>query len=341
MKLEELGEFGFIDRLAGQTKARTGVVLGIGDDAAILAPAAGKVTLATSDMLVEGVHFDLALSDPRTLGRKSLAVNLSDLAAMGAQPRHALLSLAIPPALPVEFLDAFTSGFLALADEFQVALVGGDTCASRGGLVISVTALGEQHPGLVVRRSTARVGDLVLVTGTLGDSALGLELLRQGVRSGRTVERHLDPLPRVAAGIRLAEAGLATAMIDISDGLLADLCHVLDLSGVGARLDLSRLPLSAECRHHLATGGNDPLVLPLAGGEDYELLFTAAPEREAVIRSVLAGCGVQVTVIGEIIAGAGVSMTDLAGNPYFPARLGYNHFGITRDAASSRLPEVT
>jgi len=335
VKLEELGEFGFIDRLAGQVKAWPGVVLGIGDDAAILAPAAGKVTLATSDMLVERVHFDLALSDPHTLGRKSLAVNLSDLAAMGAQPRHALLSLAVPSAIPVEFLDAFTSGFLASANEFQVALVGGDTCASKGGLIISVTALGEQYPDLVVRRSTARVGDLVMVTGNLGDSALGLELLRQGIRSGKAVERHLDPLPRVAAGLRLAEAGLVTAMIDVSDGLLADLGHILDLSGVGAHLDIARLPLSEECRHHVSTDRKDPYGLPLAGGEDYELLFTAMPEREASIRSVLADCGVPVTVIGEIIAGGGVSMTDPAGNPYHPSRLGYNHFGTTRDAASS------
>ncbi|GFE57268.1 thiamine-phosphate kinase [Geobacter sp. AOG1] len=331
MKLEELGEFGFIDRLAGQVKARPGVMLGIGDDAAILAPTASKVTLATSDMLVEGIHFDLALTDPFTLGRKSLAVNLSDLAAMGAQPRHALLSLAIPPALPVEFLDEFTRGFLALADEFQVALVGGDTCASRGGLVISVTALGEQCPDLVVRRSTACAGDLVLVTGSLGDSALGLEFLRQDIRSGRAVERHLDPLPRVAAGLRLAEACLATAMIDVSDGLLADLGHILDLSGVGARLDLARLPLSEECRHHVSVDRKDPFALPLAGGEDYELLFTALPEREALVRSELADCGVPVTVIGEITADRGLSLTDPAGNPYHPERQGYNHFGTIRN----------
>lgn len=327
MKLEELGEFGFIDRLAGQVKERTGVVLGIGDDAAILAPAAGKVTLATTDMLVEGIHFDLALSDPHTLGRKSLAVNLSDLAAMGSHPRHALLSLAIPPALPVEFLDEFNHGFLALAAEFRVALVGGDTCASRKGLVIAVTVLGEQYADTVVRRSTARVGDMILVTGSLGDSALGLELLRQGIRSGQGVERHLDPRPRVEAGLRLAEGGLATAMIDVSDGLLADLGHILDLSGVGALLDLSLLPFSDECRHYASAAGKDPFALPLAGGEDYELLFTASPEREAEIRSVLAGCDVPVTVIGEITAGRGLSVIDPAGNPYHPERRGYNHFG--------------
>ena len=332
MKLEELGEFGFIDRLSGQVRKGPGVVLGIGDDAAILAPAVEQVTLATADMLVEGVHFDLALSDPHTLGRKSLAVNLSDLAAMGARPRHALLSLAIPPTLPVEFLDDFTQGFLSLAGEFNVTLVGGDTCASRGGLVISVTALGEQHPDMVVRRSTACSGDLVLVTGSLGDSSLGLELLMQGFRSGRAVERHLDPLPRVEAGIRLAEAGLATSMIDVSDGLLADLSHILDLSCVGARLDLARLPLSEECRQHASAAGRDPFVLPLAGGEDYELLFTALPEREAEIRSALATCGVPVTVIGEITAVGGLSLTDPDGKPYHPERLGYNHFGATRDA---------
>jgi len=327
VKLQDLGEFGLIDRIASQVKERTGVLLGIGDDAAALAPTTGAVTLATADMLVEGVHFDVAFSDPFTLGRKSLAVNLSDLAAMGARPRHTLLSLAIPPALSVEFLDGFTRGFLAMADEFQVALVGGDTCASMSGMVISVTALGEQRPELVVRRSTACPGDLVMVTGTLGDAALGLELLRRGERSGSAVLRHLDPLPRVAAGLMLAEARLATAMIDVSDGLLADLGHILDQSGVGAFLELARLPVSEDYGQHFVGSGSDPFLHPLTGGEDYELLFTALPEHESEIKRQLDACGVPVTVIGEIVAARGLSVMAPDGSSYNVARKGYNHFG--------------
>ncbi len=187
MRLKEIGEFGLIDRIARRVPRKAGVPIGIGDDAAAINPTPGCVTLVTTDMLVEGVHFDLALCDPITLGRKSAAVNLSDIAAMGGRPRHCLLSLAIPQDLPVEFLDGFLTGLLERAQEFDVALVGGDTCSSRGGLVISITLMGEQLPDLVVSRRGAQPGDLIFVTGTLGDSALGLNLLRKGERSGAAV----------------------------------------------------------------------------------------------------------------------------------------------------------
>lgn len=328
MKLKELGEFGLIDRIAAQVTGRAGVRLGIGDDAAALDPSPGSVTLVTTDMLLEGVHFDLSFSDPLTLGRKSLSVNLSDLAAMGGKPRHALLSLAVPRDLPVEFLDRFTEGFLERAGEFGVALVGGDTCASRSGLVISVTAMGEQLPERVVSRSGARPGDLIFVTGTPGDSALGLIQLRSGERAGAPVRKHLDPPPRVREGVALAEAGIPTAMIDVSDGLLADLGHILDLSGVGALLELARLPLSPSLRERWSRLGEDPYRLPLAGGEDYELLFTAPPEAEEAVRELLAPLGTQVSAIGEI-TGAGVRVVAPDGSDYPVAVQGYNHFTAT------------
>lgn len=326
MRLDELGEFGIIDRIAERVSPRAGVTLGIGDDAAGVAPTAGLLTLATSDMLVEGVHFDLAFCDPLTLGRKSLAVNLSDIAAMGGKPRWFLLSLAVPRELSVEFLDGFTGGMLELAGEFDVTLIGGDTCASRGGLVISVTVLGEQRPELVVPRSGARPGDLVFVTGTLGDAALGLELLRQGKRENAAAGRQLDPRPRVGEGLALAGAGLPTAMIDVSDGLLADLGHILDQSGVGARLEVARLPLSACFQQQRAAVAGDPLLLPLAGGEDYELLFTAPAGREEAVRDVLARFSTPVTVVGEITGALGLQTLAANGSPYPVPHRGYNHF---------------
>jgi len=326
VNLKELGEFGLIDRFAAGVADKASVRIGIGDDAAAFEPAEGHLSLVTSDMLIEGVHFDLALCDPLTLGRKSLAVNLSDLAAMGATPRYFLLSLAIPAALTVEFLDGFIAGIMQRAEQFGVTLVGGDTCSSKGGLVISVTAIGEQLPELVVRRSGARPGDLLFVTGTLGDSALGLKLLRKGERRGLLVERHLDPEPRVAAGILLAEAGVATAMIDVSDGLLADLGHILRLSNVGARVELKNVPLSPGYTEEISRLAGDPFSLALGGGEDYELLFTAPPLLKDRVITLMAECGVAVSLIGEITASGRLSVINVDGEEYQAAQRGYNHF---------------
>lgn len=326
MKLRELGEFGLIDRISAGVKNKASVKIGIGDDAAAFKSTEGHLSLVTSDMLVEGVHFDLALCDSLTLGRKSLAVNLSDLAAMGAKPRYFLLSLAIPAAVTVEFLDGFIAGIMQRAEQFGVTLVGGDTCSSAGGLVISITAIGEQLPDLVVSRSGARPGDLLFVTGTLGDSALGLELLRKGERHGPIVERHLDPEPRVAAGILLAESGAATAMIDVSDGLLADLGHILRLSKVGARVELETVPLSHGYTEEISRLAGDPFSLALGGGEDYELLFTAPPLLRDRVFTLMAECGVGVSLIGEITASGRLSVINADGEEYRTARKGYNHF---------------
>ncbi len=326
MKLRELGEFGLIDRIAGQVGLEPGIVIGIGDDAAAVEPTPGSATLVTTDMLVEGIHFDLSLCDPHTLGRKSLAVNLSDIAAMGGKPRHFLLSLALPEDTPVEFLDRFIKGLLEMAGEFCVALVGGDTCASRGGLVISVTVMGEQLPERVVSRGGAHPGDLIFVTGTLGDAALGLRLLRRGERTGPAVMKQLDPLPRVREGLALAEAGMPTAMIDLSDGLLADLGHLLDLSGVGARVELEKIPLSESFLEQRSLLAEDPFLLPLAGGEDYELLFTVPPAKREAAGALLARLGTRATVVGEITPDGGLKVVAADGTEYRAAAKGYNHF---------------
>ncbi|MBJ6750803.1 thiamine-phosphate kinase [Geomonas anaerohicana] len=350
MKLAELGEFGLIDRIKANVAASPSVLLGIGDDAAALSPTPGQVTLITSDMLLEGVHFDLSFCDPRTLGRKSLSVNLSDVAAMGARPRHFLLGVALPKDIPLEFMDGFMAGMLEQAQRYGATLVGGDTCASKGGLAISVTALGEQRPDLVLKRSGAKPGDLVCVTGTVGDAAAGLKQLFAGVREGFLVARQLDPTPRVEAGVALAEAGVVTAMIDVSDGVLQDLGHICEMSGVGARLELARLPLSehylAYCGHTdhappalwergggegAATGklypGNDPFALALSGGEDYELLFCIPAGKESEVAAICASVNLPVSVIGKITTGAGIELTAPDGSSYTPPRRGFDHFG--------------
>lgn len=326
MKLGELGEFGLIDRIAGRSPRGSGVRIGIGDDAAAIETTEGFVTLITTDMLVEGIHFDPAYSDPVTLGRKSLAVNLSDIAAMGGVPRHCLLSLAIPPDRPVEYLDAFSEGLLAMGREFGVSLIGGDTNSSRSGFIISLTLIGEQSPELVITRKGAGPGDLICVTGTLGDSALGLSLLKAGICDGDAVRRHLDPYPRVREGIMLAEGKLASAMIDISDGLLADLGHILDRSGVGARIFLESLPASEDFLARGKIAGGDLLSLQLGGGEDYELLFTTPPHKLAAVQSAMGEAGTGCAVIGEITAARGVSLVNAAGSEYTPGGWGYNHF---------------
>lgn len=324
MRLAELGEFGLIDRIKKNVAASPSVLLGIGDDAAALVPAQGCVTLITCDMLLEAVHFDLSFCDPESLGRKSLSVNLSDLAAMGAHPRQFLLGIALPKEVPIEFMDRFMAGVLEQAERFGATLVGGDTCASKGGIAISITALGEQRPELVLTRSGARPGDLICLSGTVGDAAAGLMALRQGVREGFLVSRQLDPAPRVEAGVALAEGGLATAMIDVSDGVLGDLGHIREMSGVGARLELAQLPLSDEYR---AACGDDPYALALSGGEDYELLFCIDPGKRGEVEALFAKLALKFSVIGEITAALEVRLVAPDGGVYAPGHGGFDHFG--------------
>ena len=325
MKLSSLGEFGFIRRIAAKCSSDPALLLGIGDDAAAFKVTDGKVLLATSDLLAEGVHFDLAWSDPFSLGKKSLSVNLSDIASMGGTPRFALLALAVPKDLPVEFLDSFISGFLQQAEYFGVTLIGGDTSASRGGLFITVTLFGEQYSDKIVSRSGAVAGDIICVSGTVGDASLGLDLLRRGIKEGWGVRRHLDPTPRVALGIGLADAGVPSAMIDISDGLLADLGHILEASGVGAVLDLESLPLSEAFTTAMAGSGDTLLNLPLSGGEDYELLFTLDPANLAAARLAAEAAGTEITVIGRLTEEPGIVMNNSAGI-FLKKSGGHDHF---------------
>jgi thiamine-monophosphate kinase len=314
-----VAEFALIDRLARHVPTSgPGVRLSLGDDAALLDPPAGQELVACTDTMNVGVHF-LDDSDPRSLGHKVLAVNLSDLAAMGARPCWALLNLSLPRA-DEAWLDAFAQGFGDLARQFQVCLVGGDTCS--GAFSLGVTLLGTVPPGQALRRDGARVGDRVFVSGTLGDAALALRKRLAGGKVDARLGEALDrPRPQVALGAGLRP--LATACIDLSDGLLADLGHVVCASGVGARLSLDRLPASSALR---CLPEHERRSLQLGGGEDYGLCFTAAPEREGEIQALAASLNVTVTRIGSIEAGDAIRCFLEDGSEFHPGDAGWEHF---------------
>ncbi len=296
---------------------RADVVLGVGDDAALLRPPPGSELVLTQDAMVEGVHF-LPDTDPEGLGHKALAVNLSDLAAMGAEPAWITLALTLPHA-DAAWLDGFARGFCGLARREGVRLVGGDTC--RGPLNISVAAHGLVPVGLAIRRDGARPGDDVFVTGTLGDAGLGLSHLRDGLVlvDAAHARRRLEwPEPRLSAGLALR--GLASAAIDISDGLAADLGHILEMSHVGAVLELERLPCSVGMRDYLSRTGD--WTTPLTAGDDYELCFTLPPGEAGR----LSGFPCPVTRIGRIEQAPGLCIHGPDGSGYRPASGGYVHF---------------
>lgn len=286
--------------------------------------------LATVDVLNESVHFSLDTTSPYLLGRKSLAVNLSDIAAMGGTPLYFFVGLSLPKNFPVDFVRALYRGMQAQARRFNVALLGGDTVAASGGLSIAVTLIGSAHPRRIVYRIGARPGDLVFVSATLGDSALGLALLQQGARvasKNYLIRRHLDPEPRVALGCALAKAGLATSMIDISDGLAADCGHVLEQSRVGAEIYLERLPLSRTYRQQCTRLSDDFYAPAVCGGEDYELLFTVAPQHLKAVEECSRKAGIPVTCIGSITGDKGkLRIIDDKGKEYKLQKKGFRHF---------------
>lgn len=314
-------EFSIIDRyFAHHAQGHDDVVLGVGDDAAVLRVPAGHELVVTTDTMVAGVHFPVSAS-PEDIGYKLLAVNLSDIAAMGALPRWASLALTLP-AVDEDWLQGFCQGLFGLAAEHNVALVGGDT--TRGPLTLSITLQGLVPEGQAIRRDGARSGDAIYVSGSLGDAGLALQhelgnLNVEGIAG--VLPRLHRPTPRVALGQALR--GIATAAVDISDGLLADLGHILSNSGVGARLELAALPLSIAVQSMTGTGD---WSLPLAAGDDYELCFTVPPAREAALRKNVAGLGVPVTRIGQIEAETGLRCFDAAGECYAPHGIGYEHF---------------
>lgn len=306
------------------TRPVTSAVLGVGDDCALLAPQPGMLFAVSTDMLLAGRHF-FPDAEPSKLGHKALAVNLSDLAAMGADPRWATLAVALPTA-DEKWIAAFAEGFFKLAGRWKMELVGGDT--TKGPLAICITVIGEVPPGFALRRDAALVGDDIWVSGATGEAALALAHLEgrvklEGASREACLARLHTPEPQVELGGRLR--GLARSAIDVSDGLLADLGHVLEASGVGAEIDWERLPrakaiadcpdrsLAAECL--------------LAGGDDYELAFTAPPGKRAEIEAVGKDLGVSLTRIGVTVQGKPVAtLRDTRGRPISTPRKGFDHF---------------
>ena len=327
MQLRELGEFGLIEKIRRITPKGRGVRLGIGDDAAWI-ECRNPSLLLTSDLLIEGLHFHTRWTSFYGLGYKSLAVNLSDLAAMGGTPAYLVLSLGIPIDFKTEDIEEFYRGVRLLASRSGVALVGGDTSAARE-FIISAALVGFAPHGAIVR-SGAKAGDEIYVTGTVGDAALGLEVLKKNLRAaegkGRAylVSRHHFPTARLKAGAILARERLARAMIDVSDGLVQDLGHICKASGVGAVLWQDSLPLSAAYRR---VAGDHGTRYALTGGEDYELLFCLRPRDRARLERVKRRLGVQVTRIGKCLPpSAGINVLDGEGEPLPVSMTGYDHF---------------
>ncbi|PYN20966.1 MAG: thiamine-phosphate kinase [Candidatus Rokuibacteriota bacterium] len=323
-----------IEIIRRAVRKASGVRVGIGDDCAVLEPDAGSLLLATTDLLIEDVHFRRRWATPTDIGWKALAVNLSDIAAMGGRPRWALIALACPEAVGLDEAEAFYAGVRALASEHDVTIVGGDTAASPRGWIVNMTLLGEAvRPPIT--RSTARGGDVIAVTGSLGRSAAGLALLEatpapRGVTAAEATDvttAHLRPRPRTREGQWLAAAGGVTSMIDLSDGLATDLGHLCEESGLGARVELGRLPVEATVHAVARALDREALAWATGGGEDYELLLTCAPEAfERLAGGLAATIGTRLSAVGEMTAAAdGVRYVDAGGQP-IPVRAGFEHF---------------
>jgi thiamine-monophosphate kinase len=324
--VQRLGEFERIARFLAPLAGPGG--LGLRDDVALIDGPDKQQYVLTADAIVEGVHF-LGDDPPPQVAQKLLRVNLSDLAAKGAVPVGYLLVTALPQARDEAWLEAFAAGLAADQATYAIELLGGDSTATDGPATLSITALGRVAAGRAVLRGGARPGDAVYVSGTLGDAALGLQVLRgelRGIDAGARAflaDRYRLPQPRLALGQRLV--GTAHAMIDISDGLVADLGHIADVSGVGAVIEAARLPLSPAARGVVAA---DPLrfAAALGGGDDYELLFTAAAEAGAALAELGRELGVPLTMIGRIEAGSGVTVVDDKGAMLAVPIAGYRHF---------------
>lgn len=319
----KIGEFGLIRRLTRHLKKRSGLLVGVGDDCAVVRPVAGKPMLLTTDMLIEGIHFRREWMTAREIGEKSMLVNLSDIAAMGGTPLYALVSVGLPKNFGLREATSLFGGLRRVAEREGVSIIGGDTNASRM-LVINVTVVGEAGGQRIPTRSRARVGDSIWVTGTLGQSALGLQALRKNRRKGceKFIASHKKPPCRIHVGKALADNPHVHSMIDLSDGLLGDLGHILKASGVGAEIVIDSIPVQVSFFQKVRQLALDPDFLKLSGGEDYELLFTAS-DRAAIGDKI---AGVRVTKIGSISPKqSGMKLVDSQGRRYRAKISGFDH----------------
>jgi len=338
MNLKQLGELGLLHRILRKAPLppRSVVPIGIGDDAAVLRMAAGRDLIVTTDMLVQGIDFKPEFESYRDIGYKALAVNLSDVASMGGRPMAYLVGLAVPGRMPVTSVDEIYRGMNFLAGRHKLSLIGGDVSASPHGMMITVMVIGDTGRNRAVLRSGARAGDRIYVTGTLGDSRAGLEVLkRRYTKKYRPVpteeryliRRHLVPVPRTEFGRLLGRRGWATAMIDLSDGLATDLRHLCEASGVGARLIPEDLPVSRALRMYAHRRGRTAVEYALRGGEDFELLFTVAGRNGDSVQGAARREGLILTRIGEIVPkGRGITLLRKGDREIPLAVRGYEHF---------------
>lgn len=328
MLVRELGEEKIIELIKGISGFKNpNIAAGIGDDAAVI-DIGNKYQLITTDMLFEGIHFDLGFTDAYSLGYKALAVNLSDIAAMGGTPLYCLVSLALPGKTSTSFVKQLYKGIQAIAQSFKVSLVGGDTVGSNDKLVISVTLVGEVEKNEIVLRSGANPGDLVYVSGFLGDSSAGLEIFLKGLKGkitpkieGYLQKKHLCPQPRIEIARILAEKRICTSLNDISDGLVKKAWEIAASSKVAINLDCAKIPVSDELRIFAGEAKIPYIDFALHGGEDYELLFTVAPEKEEELKKL----NLPLTLIGRVIDKSDVGKVyDIAGN--LLTDKGFQHF---------------
>jgi thiamine-monophosphate kinase len=314
--IAELGEFGLIARITAGLPQSSDIIVGVGDDAAVLDIGGDELIVATCDAQVEDIHFRLRHTTPHDVGRRALAVNLSDIAAMGGRPRFALISLLIPPTLEVAVLDGIYEGLREEAAQFDVALVGGNIARNAERLIIDITLLGTGMRNRLLRRDSAKPGEVVMVTGNLGSAAAGLLVVEDEQLAAKIPSESLVgvlaaqrvPTPRVAAGQWLAQHGVTTA-IDVSDGLAADIAHICEASSVGVRIEAESLPIRPEVVTLATLAGREPQDLALFGGEDYELVFTVPVDRADVLaQELFVATGVNVTAIGTICEGSAMTL---------------------------------
>jgi len=334
--LRDAGENHLVARFREMAAKNLGrdVLVGSGDDTAVVRVAQDRVLLLTCDMMVEGVHFRREWATGLQIGWKAMAANLSDIAAMGGEPGFAVASVAAPGELGSDVVEGIAQGLVECASRYGASLVGGDLVGSPGPLVVDVALTGWASEESVLRRSGARPGDVLLVSGALGASAAGLAALRQGLsaedeRVGAAVTAHLTPVPRLAEARAIAATRLGTAMMDLSDGLAADLPRLCAQSGVGALLRADQVPVHACCRAAAESLNLDPLELAITGGEDYELLLTCPPAAAGEIQqAVRIASGVPLTVVGEVVGGDGAALLDAAGRRK-PLGSGFDHFAAS------------
>jgi len=330
----DLGEATLISRIRSRVPpAPSWILTSIGDDGAVFEPARGTVDVITTDTLVEGTHFDKSFVPSQDIGHKSLAVNLSDLAAMGATPRVTVLSLILPPTLLANDLDAILGGILALADQHNIVLAGGNITSTHGPLVIGMTALGSVRRRRIISRAGGRPGDELWVTGDLGAAAAGLDYLQhqpttligEHLDMRHCVDRYRRPEPRVRIGMLLGRNKVARAGVDLSDGLADGLRQITSASGTGTIIDGPSLPLDPQTKHWFSKRGLDPLLAALTGGDDYELLI-AVPRshRRRLFAISRLTDGVPLTRIGELTEPPSLVLHTPSGNQDLPA--GYQHF---------------